>query len=183
MTTSTPTTPAASAESTAPSADSPAVPAMTFEDHLALTRLYADYAAAVDSGDWDLWPGFFTDDCVYRLQPRENHERGFPLATLSFESKGMLRDRVYGIRETLFHDPYYQRHVVGAPLVRKAEAGRWHCEANYAVFRTKPSQLTTVFNVGRYIDVVVRTPQGLKFASRLCVYDSEMIPNSIIYPI
>jgi len=30
---------------------------------------------------------------------------------------------------------------------------------------------------------VVRTPHGLKFASRLVVYDSEMIPNSIIYPI
>jgi len=40
-----------------------------------------------------------------------------------------------------------------------------------------------VFSVGRYIDVVVRTPQGLKFASRQVVYDSEMIPNSIIYPI
>ena len=55
--------------------------------------------------------------------PRENHERGFPLATLAFESKGMLRDRVYGIRETLFHDPYYQRHVVGAPLVRGERPG------------------------------------------------------------
>jgi salicylate 5-hydroxylase small subunit len=29
----------------------------------------------------------------------------------------------------------------------------------------------------------VRTPDGLKFQSRLCVYDSEMIANSIIYPI
>lgn len=156
---------------------------MNFDDYLALTQLYADYAAAVDSGNWDLWPEFFTDDCVYRLQPRENHERGFPLATLSFESKAMLRDRVYGIRDTLFHDPYYQRHVVGAPLIRAATADRYECEANYAVFRTKLSELTTVFNVGRYLDVVVRTPHGLKFASRQCIYDSEMIPNSIIYPI
>ncbi|HET6598443.1 MAG TPA: nuclear transport factor 2 family protein, partial [Burkholderiaceae bacterium] len=94
---------------------------LNFDDWFALTQLYADYASAVDSGDWDLWPEFFTDDCVYRLQPRENHERGFPLATLSFTSKGMLKDRVYGIRETLFHDPYYQRHVVGAPVVRAVE--------------------------------------------------------------
>ena len=137
----------------------------------------------MDSGQWDLWPEFFTDACSYRLQPRENHERGLPLATLSFESKGMLKDRVYGIRETLYHDPYYQRHVVGAPLVRKAEGDRFECEANYAVFRTKLSELSTVFNVGRSIDVIVRTPQGLKFESRLMVYDSEMIPNSIIYPI
>ena len=156
---------------------------MDFARYHELVQLYADYARAVDSGNWDLWPEFFVDECVYRLVPRENHERGFPLATLSFESKGMLRDRVYGIRETLFHDPYYQRHVVGAPLVREASAERIESEANYAVFRTKLNELSTVFNVGRYLDVVVATPQGLKFASRIVVYDSEMIPNSIIYPI
>jgi salicylate 5-hydroxylase small subunit len=150
---------------------------------LGLQQLYADYALAVDSGQWDLWPEFFTEQCVYKLQPRENFERGFPLCTLLFTSKGMLKDRVYGIRETLYHDPYYQRHVVGAPVVRKVEDGRIHSQANYAVFRTKYDKESTVFNVGRYIDTVVHTPAGLKFAERLCVYDSEMIPNSIIYPI
>ena len=154
-----------------------------FDPHLALTRLYADYALAVDSGQWDLWPDFFADDCSYRLQPRENYDRGFPLSTLAFSSKGMLRDRVYGIKETLFHDPYYQRHVVGAPVVRRVEAGRIYSEANYAVFRTKLDGPSMVFNVGRYIDQIVRTPEGLKFAERLCVFDSEMIPNALIYPI
>lgn len=156
---------------------------MDFPTYHALTQLYFDYASAVDSGNWDLWPEFFTEDCVYKLQPRENHERGFPLSTLAFTSKGMLKDRVYGIRETLFHDPYYQRHVVGLPVVRRESGDTFECEANYAVFRTKLSQDSTVFNVGRYLDTVVRTPAGLKFASRLAVYDSEMIPNSIIYPI
>ena len=156
---------------------------VNFETHLALNQLYTDYALAVDSGNWKLWPEFFTEQCVYKLQPRENHERGFPLCTLSFTSKGMLKDRVYGIQETLFHDPYYQRHVVGAPIVRKVVEGRIHAEANYAVFRTKLDGASTVFNVGRYIDTIVQTPEGLKFAERLCVYDSEMIPNSIIYPI
>ncbi|BEP65278.1 aromatic-ring-hydroxylating dioxygenase subunit beta (plasmid) [Variovorax sp. V213] len=156
---------------------------MNFQDYFDLTQLYARYAQAVSSGEWELWPEFFTDDCSYRLQPRENYDRGFPLATLSFESKGMLKDRVYGIRETLFHDPYYQRHVVGTPLVLKAEADRFECEANYAVFRTKLSELSSVFSVGRYIDVVVRTAEGLKFASRHVIYDSEMIPNSVIYPL
>jgi salicylate 5-hydroxylase small subunit len=153
------------------------------KDYFDLTQLQAAYASTVDANDWDGWCEFFTDDAVYRLVPRENHERGFPLATLAFDSKGMLKDRAYAIRETLFHDPYYQRHVVGAPRVLGVEAGRIRCEANYAVFRTKLSEPSTVFNVGRYLDVVVRTPQGLKFASRTCVYDSEMIPNSIIYPI
>ena len=148
-----------------------------------IQQLYADYASAVDSGHWALWPEFFTEQCVYKLQPRENHERGFPLCTLLLTSKGMLKDRVYGIQETLYHDPYYQRHVVGAPIVRGVENGRIHSEANYAVFRTKYDKESRVFNVGRYIDTIVATTEGLKFAERLCVYDSEMIPNSIIYPI
>ena len=156
---------------------------LAFDDYLALTQLYARYASVVDAADWDAWCDLFTEDCEYRLVPRENHERGLPLATLAFESKGMLQDRAYAIRETLFHDPYYQRHIVGAPRVLRVEDSNFHCEANYAVFRTKLSQLTTVFNVGRYLDLVVRTPQGLRFASRICIYDSELIPNSIIYPI
>ncbi len=86
-------------------------------------------------------------------------------------------------RLTLFHDPYYQRIVVGMPLVRRVDAGRIEAEANDSVFRTKLSGLSTVFNVGRYIDTVVRTPEGLKFASRGVIHDSEMIPNSIINPL
>jgi salicylate 5-hydroxylase small subunit len=156
---------------------------MDAQDYFELSQLYARYSAAVSSGHWELWPEFFTDECTYKLQPRENFERGFPLSTLAFESKGMLHDRVYGIKETLFHDPYYQRCVTGAPLVHKVEGGAIHAEANYAVFRTKLSEESTVFNVGRYIDIVVKTPEGLKFQSRQVIYDSEMVLNSIIYPL
>lgn len=151
--------------------------------YLALVQLNADYASAVDSADWERWVGFFTEDCEYKVQPRENHERGFPLATLALLSRGMLLDRVYGIRETLFHDPYYQRHVVGLPRILCRDGDLVEAEANYAVFRTKLSQETTVFNVGRYLDRVRLTPDGLKFESRQCIYDTEMIPNSLIYPI
>ena len=159
------------------------IPALDFAQYFALTQLHAEYASRVDGADWDGWCELFTEDCRYRLVPRENFERGLPLATLSFESKGMLKDRAHAIRETLFHDPYYQRHVVGVPRLLRVANGSIDCESNYAVFRTKLSELTTVFNVGRYIDTIVATSAGLRFAARTCVYDSEMIPNSIIYPI
>lgn len=149
----------------------------------ALLQLQARYAQVLDNAQWDLWPDFFTDSATYKIIPRENHDRGLPLATLNLSSKGMLKDRVYGIQETLFHDPYYQRHVTGIPLVHHCDPTRIHCETHYAVFRTKLDKESTVFNVGRYLDVVALTPDGLKFEERLCVFDSEMIPNSIIYPI
>lgn len=156
---------------------------MDIQTYIDLTNLYAEYAAAVDAEDWEKWVSFFEEDCEYKVQPRENHERGFPLSTMWFISRNMLEDRVYGIRETLFHDPYYQRHVVGAPRILKFENGVIESEANYAVFRTKYDGESTVFNVGRYIDRIQVSKDGLRFKSRYCIYDSEMIGNSIIYPI
>ena len=154
-----------------------------------LDALYADYAAALDEARYDDWIALFTDDCEYRLQPRENHERGLPLATLAFESKGMLRDRIYGITTTLLHAPYAQRHVIGPLRVRGAGqdlAGEWfEVQAGYAVFRTRVHEPSEVFNVGRYLDRVVRDPADgvLRFARKHAVFDSENILNSIIYPI
>lgn len=153
------------------------------QTYLELMQLYADYAAAVDAKEWDKWVDFFTENCDYKVMPRDNYDRGFPLATLALLSRGMLQDRAYGIQETLFHDPYYQRHVVGLPRILKAEGSLIEAEANYSVFRTKLSKETTVFNVGRYLDRIRITPDGMKIESRICIYDSEMIPNSLIYPI
>jgi salicylate 5-hydroxylase small subunit len=150
-----------------------------------MLALYAEYAAVVDSNDWQSWPDFFTDDGIYRLKPRENEERGLPLCLLALESKAMMKDRVYGVKETLYHDPYYQRHIVSIPrVVFAAEDGsEIRAEANYSVVRTKFDGESCLFSVGYYRDDIVRTPQGLKFKTRMCIYDSEMILNSVIYPI
>lgn len=160
-----------------------AAPRLTFELYYELVSFYARYAAVLDGGDWDAWPEFFVDACIYRVVPRENHERGLPLAVMDFESKGMLKDRVYGIKETLFYDPYYQRHIVGAPLVHAIRGDVIEAEANYVVLRTKSEEISDVYNVGRYLDRIRRTSRGLRFESRLCIYDSEMISNSLIYPV
>ncbi len=158
-----------------------------FKTYFELLSLYSDYAMVCDSANWEHWPDFFVEDGTYRLQPRENFEQGLPLCLLALESKAMIRDRVYGVKETMYHDPYYQRHIVGTPRVisvtRDGGVERILAEANYTVIRTKYDGESTVFSVGYYRDVVVRTPEGLKLESRLCVYDSEMIANSVIYPI
>ncbi len=158
-----------------------------FKTYFELVSLYSDYAMVCDSDAWEKWPDFFVEEGTYRLQPRENFDQGLPLCLLALESKNMIRDRVYGVKETLYHDPYYQRHIVGAPRVLAVEpymqGERITSQANYTVIRTKYDGESTVFNVGYYHDVIVRTPEGLKFQSRLCVYDSEMIANSVIYPI
>lgn len=150
---------------------------------LQLNNFYQDNAAAIDQERWDDWMATFTDDCIYRIQSRENFDRNLPMAALSMEGMGMLKDRIYGITETIFHDPYHQTHVVSAPRIRSMEGELIHAEANYAVFRTKNDGIAQVFNVGRYIDQIEQSDKGLKLKSRICVFDNDMILNSLIYPI
>lgn len=150
---------------------------------LQLNNLYQDNAAAIDQERWDDWMAMFTDDCIYRIQSRENFDRNLPMAALSMEGMGMLKDRIYGITETIFHDPYHQTHVVSAPRIRSFEGELIHAEANYAVFRTKNDGIAQVFNVGRYIDQIEQSSAGLRLKSRTCVFDNDMILNSLIYPI
>ena len=167
-----------------------AVAEVTSELRIAIADLNADYAACLDERRFDDWPDFFTDDCVYKLQPRENFDRGLPLATMALESKGMLRDRVYAATETLFHIPYATRHVIGWPRVCIAEntaddGDVVAAEANYIVIRVRENEMPEVFSAGRYIDRIVRdaATERLRFRQRLCIFDSALIANSIIYPI
>ncbi len=148
-----------------------------------IDQLNAAYAAALDEKRFEAWPEFFAKDGRYTLQARENFDRGLPLALMDLESRGMMKDRVYGITQTIYHGPYYTRHVVGTAQLLGREGGVIKAQANYAVFRTKPAGVSEVYNVGRYIDELVCTDAGLQFKSRLCVYDSEMILNSLIYPV
>jgi salicylate 5-hydroxylase small subunit len=150
---------------------------------LEIEDLYARYVACLDSGNYDAWPEFFTEECIYKVIPRENYDRGLPLATLSFESKGMLKDRIYGATQTLFHQPYYQRHLVSGLRITSEESDAVRCEANYLIVRTKMAEPSEVFNCGRYIDKIVREAGTLTFAEKICVFDTELIANSIIYPI
>ena len=89
-----------------------AQPAIDFAAFMEVTQLHQRYAHLLDSGDFSAWPDLFTEVCSYKIQSRENFDAGLPLCTLSFESQGMLRDRVYGAAHTIFHDPYYQRQMV-----------------------------------------------------------------------
>lgn len=150
---------------------------------LQVDRLNADYAAALDEKRFEEWPEFFVEDGRYKVQARENFDRGLPLALMALESRGMMKDRVYGVTQTIYHGPYYMRHIVSPARILSHEGEAITAEANYAVFRTKPGGVSEVYNVGRYIDELTQKDGSLKFRSRLCVYDSEMILNSLIYPV
>jgi len=148
------------------------------------------YAAVLDQKQFEQWPDFFVPQGFYQVQSRENFERQWPLALLALEGQGMLRDRVYGITQTIYHAPYTMRHVLSparltlpqpdAPAEQQAVV---RAETAFAVFRNRPSQVSEVYSVGRYLDEFVATGEGLRLQSRRCIVDGDTVLNSLIYPL
>ena len=155
----------------------------SIELRLEIEDLYTAYAATLDDDDLDDWPDLFTEDCLYQVIPRDNFDRDLPLALIRCESRAMLRDRVTAVRETTMFEPRYVRHLISNIRVSPEADGVIEAQANYAVFETMTDAYTRVFNVGRYLDKLVREDGRLLFSEKRCVYDSVLVPNSIIYPI
>lgn len=146
-------------------------------------EMYYDYIECIDDDQLERWPEFFTDECLYKIIPRENFERQLPLATMLCESKGMLKDRVVAIRQTSMYAPRALRHLVSNIRVKGEDNGVIHVQANYVILETVVDEPTRVFNTGKYLDRIVREDGRLKFKEKLCVFDSVVIPASLIYPI
>src|SRR4051812_25984757 len=50
---------------------------------LEIDQLNAAYAAVLDEKRFDEWPAFFLEDGQYKIQARENFDRGLPLALMA----------------------------------------------------------------------------------------------------
>jgi len=148
-----------------------------------LDALYADYTGCLDEERFEDWPGFFTETCLYKIVPRENFERGLPLATWLCESKGYLQDRVVAIRKTLLFAPRRIRRMVSGLRIIGWDGDALETRASYAAFETLTDETTRVFNVGAYRDKIVDEAGALKFREKICVFDSLLVPNSLIYPL
>ena len=140
------------------------------------------YAACIDDGDIMKWPDFFTEDAVYKVIPRENYDQELPLATIFAEGRGGLIDRTVAITKTTVFRPRYLRHFISNIRVLGTDGDLTRAEANYMVVETLTNDLTRILSVGRYMDTFRRVDGELKLKERLCVYDSEMVPATVVYP-
>jgi 3-phenylpropionate/cinnamic acid dioxygenase small subunit len=153
------------------------------ELRLELEALYADYAACLDEERFEEWPDFFTERCLYKIVPRENFERGLPLATWWCESKGYLLDRVTAIRKTAVYAPRYVRRMVSGIRALGWKDDLLEARTSYAAFETLADGETRVFNVGSSRDQLAVEDGRLRFQERICVFDSLLVPNSLIFPL
>ncbi len=161
----------------APGVDAP------LELRLRLADLYCAYADALDDGELESWPDFFTENCVYKITPRENFEQNLPVALIYCESRDMLFDRVVAIRETTLYVPRLMRHLTGNIRLREIGPEGLRLTASFALFQTMVDRPSELFLCGRYHDRVVDDSGTLRFAERICVYDFTIVPTSLVFPV
>lgn len=148
-----------------------------------LADLYAAYDDALGEGDYERWPDFFTEACVYKIIPRENYDAGLPLGLMQAESRAMLADRVAALRQTTLYAPRLVRRLVGSVVLRAVEAEGMRLSASFALFQTMLNEPAQVFLCGRLYDRVVDDGGSLRFAERVCVTDPTLVPISLVFPI
>src|SRR6266571_3442402 len=150
---------------------------------LEIEELYTAYAHCLDDDRLEEWPEFFTEDCAYRVTSAENYEAGLPLGIIYATSKNMLGDRVMALRRANIYEPQRYRHLISAMQIATAEGNALDAVANFLVVRTMQDGAMTLFAAGRYVDRVVHSGDGWKFARKIAVLDSRQIDTLLAIPI
>jgi 3-phenylpropionate/cinnamic acid dioxygenase small subunit len=148
----------------------------------ALRDFYDDYYNGLDDLRLEEWPAFFTEDCIYRVIPRENFEAGYTLSTIYAESRGMLIDRVMGLTRTQMFAPRYYRRFPGPLRIVSQDDETTRTRHNLLVVQTLIDKKTEIVLSAVCHDEIVLDDGHPRLRQRIVVFDSEMIPNSLIYP-
>ena len=147
-----------------------------------LEELYAEYGDVIDGGTLERWPDLFVEPGRYRIVSKENYDRGLPLSVMLCESLGMLRDRARASQKLNVYAPRTWRHSI-TQIRAFVDGEAIAAQANFVIFETLHDQPTRILCTGRYLDTLARSPAGLRFREKTCVYDSTLIPGSIVFPI
>lgn len=148
----------------------------------AVEDLYADYAEAIDDGKLERWPTLFADPCLYRIVSKENHDRGLPLSLMRCEGQGMLKDRAFASKDLNVYAPRSWRHQISQVRI-KGTGDEFPVRATFVVFETVAGNPTQILCAGRYLDTVVLSGDTLRFREKICVYDTTIIPGSVVFPL
>lgn len=152
-------------------------------DLLALCAFNAAYAEAIDSDALESWPGFFTEDCHYRITHVENEREGLAAGIVYADSRAMLEDRIAALREANIYERQRYRHLLGMPLLGRTKDDGTEARTPFIVARIMATGQTEIFATGVYQDRFVRQDGELRLASRVAICDSTVTDTLLALPL
>jgi 3-phenylpropionate/cinnamic acid dioxygenase small subunit len=150
---------------------------------LDVARLNAAYAAAIDNDRLEDWPGFFVNDCLYKITSADNHRQGLAAGIIYADSRAMLVDRVTALRTANIYERQRYRHLIGLPVLGNAGETGLTAETPFLVVRTMRSGQMDLFAAGVYLDRLRHENGTLLFEQRLVVCDSGSFDTLLAIPL
>ena len=149
-----------------------------------IAALNAACAAAIDADRLEEWPGFFLEQCLYKVTTADNHAKGYQAGLIYADTRAMLIDRVSALREANIYERQRYRHIIGLPLIVPAGDGALAVETSFLVVRTMREGQMDVFAVGVFLDRVRRDNEGAwRYAERIVVCDSQRFDTLLAIPL
>jgi anthranilate 1,2-dioxygenase small subunit len=140
-------------------------------------------ARAIDDDRLEEFPGFFTEDGVYKVASRFNAERGLPLAQINCTNRGMIADRIVSLRKANVFAPQRYRHLLSGILVTADGRGGFSARSNYLVVRTMDDGSQSLYSTGEYRDRIVMDGGAPKLAERIVLFDAKSIDSLLVIPL
>lgn len=161
----------------------PPDPRTTREARLEIEEFHNAYCWTLDCGKLEDWPGFFTEDAVYRITARENAEANLPVGLVYADSRAMIRDRAFALQHTQMYAPRYMQHFVTNVRVLEVKGDAIKAQSNYLLLQTLVDGPSTIHQAGRYFDTFLRKEGRLLLKERQCIYDTVLIANDLVMPV
>jgi len=146
-------------------------------------QLQLDYVHALDDGELDRWPGFFTERCFYAIIARDNMARGQELGVMRFESRAMLVDRVNATQHAAVFAPRTLCHVLSGTSIEAVDSDGIRSRTNVAIYQTSPDGDTLLLMAANYRDLIVEAGGALLFKEKRIIYDTLRLPDSVVSPL
>jgi anthranilate 1,2-dioxygenase small subunit len=141
------------------------------------------YISVIDSDLLEDWPDLFTGDGVYEIVPKENADSGLPVGIVHCFGRTMLRDRIAALRKANLFELHTYRHMTSGLKLTPVDANTVDMESNYVVVLTLSDGESRVYQVGRYVDWVVRTAQGWRYLRKRAIYDTSCVHTLLGPPV
>jgi 3-phenylpropionate/cinnamic acid dioxygenase small subunit len=148
-----------------------------------IAALNADYAAAIDDDRLEAWPGFFLDDCLYKITSADNLRDGNEAGIVYADSRAMLADRVLALRRANIYERQAYRHIIGTPRLVGSDAAEIEAETPFLVVRTMRDGRMDLFAAGRYRDRLHDGAGTLRFRQRIVICDSSHFDTLVAIPL
>ena len=146
-------------------------------------ELIASYGHAMDDGEIDRWPQFFTPNGIYQITTKENREAGLPIGIMRCVGRGMMIDRVKAFHTANIFEPHTYNHIIGYPSMTYDKAiGCETARSNFQVIRIMETGRMDLYATGKYLDVMQKEG-SLKFKERVVVLDSRNVDILLVVPL